>query len=188
MDMREQILASAQRLVQQRGFNSFSYADVAAEVGIRKASLHHHFPSKSDLGVALIEMYTAQLGAALLSIGSSPVKATEKLAAYIGLYRHTLEAENMCLGGMLASEALTLDVAMLPNLCHFFVCNTRWLTEILTEGKKQGLFALSAKADDHANMLVSALQGALLLARATGNREAFEQTARLLTAGLVRKD
>lgn len=50
MDMREQILTSAQRLVQQRGFNGFSYADIADEVGIRKASLHHYFPTKTDLG------------------------------------------------------------------------------------------------------------------------------------------
>ena len=187
MDMRDQILASAQRLVQQRGFNGFSYADIAAEVGIRKASLHHHFPTKTDLGQALIEVYSEQLNSALMGIGSSSLPAYEKLDAYIDLYRCSLEADRMCLGGMLASEALTLDAAMLPSLRRFFIRNTEWLTEILSEGESQQLFMLSGSAAGHARMLLSALQGALLIARATGDHEAFEQTASSLVTGLTRK-
>jgi TetR/AcrR family transcriptional regulator, transcriptional repressor for nem operon len=187
MDMRDQILTSAQRLVQQRGFNGFSYADIAVEVGIRKASLHHHFPTKTDLGLALIEVYSRQLDSMLLNISSSFSPANEKLEAYIALYRGTLEAERMCLGGMLASEALTLDAAMLPSLKHFFIRNTEWLTEILAEGESRQFFMLSGSSVDHARMLLSALQGALLIARATGDHEAFEQTASTLMTGLTRK-
>ena len=77
MDMREHILASAQRLAQQRGFNGFSYADIAEEVGIRKASLHHYFPTKTDLGLALIEVYSTQFDSALLRISGSPSNAHE---------------------------------------------------------------------------------------------------------------
>lgn len=187
MEMRDQILASAQRLVQQRGFNGFSYADVAVEVGIRKASLHHHFPTKTDLGLALIEVYSGQLNNALINISGSSLSAKEKLEAYIALYRGSLEAERMCLGGMLASEALTLDAAMLPSLKRFFTRNIEWLTEILAEGESQQLFMLNGPAADHARMLLSALQGALLIARATGGREAFEQTASSLVTSLTRK-
>jgi TetR/AcrR family transcriptional repressor of nem operon len=187
MDMKDKILASAQRLVQQRGFNGFSYADVADEVGIRKASLHHYFPTKTDLGLTLIEVYSRQLDNALLSISGSSLPAKEKLDAYIALYRCSLDAERMCLGGMLASEALTLDAAMLPSLKRFFVRNTEWLTELLVEGESQQLFMLSGPAMDHARMLLSALQGALLIARATGDCEAFEQTASSLVTGLTRK-
>jgi TetR/AcrR family transcriptional repressor of nem operon len=187
MDMRGQILAVAQRLVQLRGFNGFSYADISKEVGIRKASLHHHFPSKVDLGVALIESYEEQLEAALLGIDRVCSSADEKLVAYVGIYRHSLEAERMCLGGMLATEALTLDEVMLPSLRHFFLRNIRWLANTLGQGESQQLFVLSGKPDDQARMLVAALQGALLLARATGDRETFEQTSRVLINGLMRK-
>jgi len=187
MEMRDQILTSAQRLVQQRGFNGFSYADIAVEVGIRKASLHHYFPTKTDLGVALIEAYSGRLNSALLNISGSSLSADAKLGAYIALYRSSLEAERMCLGGMLASEALTLDAAMLPSLKRFFIRNTEWLTEILAEGESQQLFMLNGSAADHARMLMSALQGALLIARATGDREAFEQTASSVVTGLTRK-
>lgn len=187
MEMRVQILMSAQRLVQARGFNGFSYADIANEVGIRKASLHHHFPTKTDLAVALVDMYSAMLEGALLKIGASSEPADKKLAAYVGLYLTTLEAGRACLGGMLASEALTLDNAVLPGLKHFFELNVQWLTEILAEGKAERLFTLNGTASNHAHLLVSSLQGALILARATGDRSVFDQTSSLLMAGLSRK-
>lgn len=187
MEMREQILASAQRLVQTRGFNGFSYADIAEEVGIRKASLHHHFPTKSDLAVALVDRYAAMVEGVLGNIAASPEPTDKKLAAYIGMYRNALEAERVCLGGMLASEALTLDKAVLRGLKRFFELNTGWLTEILSEGKAKRIFALNGTASNHAHLLVSSLQGALILARATGDRQVFDQTAATLMASLLRK-
>lgn len=188
MEMKDQILTSAQRLVQQRGFNGFSYADVAVEVGIRKASLHHHFPSKADLGLALIESYTAKLNHELNRINGLGIPAKAKLEAYANIYRSTLEADCMCMGGMLASETLTLDDTMLPSLKRFFALNTEWLTEVLIEGESQHLFALKSSAANHARLLLSAFQGALLVARATGDHEAFDQTALLLISGLLAKN
>lgn len=187
MEMRTQILASAQRLVQTRGFNGFSYADIAKEVGIRKASVHHHFPTKTDLGMALVETYTAMLEDALLKINASSASADKKLAAYVDIYRNSLEAERACLGGMLASEVLTLDKAMLPGLKSFFARNTRWLTEIFTEGKAKKIFVLSNTSANYAHLFVSSLQGALILARATGDRKLFDQTSSLLMSSLLRK-
>lgn len=187
MDMRTQILASAQRLVQQRGFNGFSYADIAEEVGIRKASLHHHFPSKADLGKSLIEAYTAQLENELRRIDGLPLKAGKKLNAYVAIYRGTLEAGRVCLGGMLASDWLTLDASMLPVLKHFFAYNTKWLTGILAEGKAQKQFIFHGSAEAQAFVVLSTLQGALLIARATGDRKAFDRTTSLLLMGLSGK-
>lgn len=187
MEMREQILTSAQRLVQQRGFNGFSYADIAGEVGIRKASLHHYFPTKTDLGLALIDGYTDQLESGLLHINATYSQADARLNAYAAIYRGSLEAQRMCLGGMLASEALTLDPAVLPSLKRFFARNAEWLTEVLAAGESQQLFALTGTAADHARVLLSALQGALLIARASGDHEAFNRTALLLISGLLRK-
>ncbi len=187
MEMKERILTSAQRLVQQLGFNGFSYADIANEVGIRKASLHHYFPTKTDLGLALIGAYTTLVNTELLRISESSLPADEKLAAYVALYRGSLDAERMCLGGMLASEALTLDASILPGLKHFFSRNIEWLTEILTEGQLKGVFKLSGSVQTHARILLAALQGALLIARSTGDHEAFNQTTSLLVSDLLRK-
>lgn len=187
MEMKDQILNSAQKLVQQRGFNGFSYADVAEEVGIRKASLHHHFATKADLGLALIERYTSILSNELARISGLSNPVDEKLRAYMAIYHYTLEADRVCLGGMLASDALTLEATMLPSLKHFFAINTDWLTKLLAEGKSQKIFTLSSSAVNHSRLLVSALQGALMMARATGDRDAFEQTCELLISNLMKK-
>jgi TetR/AcrR family transcriptional repressor of nem operon len=187
MEMRDKILSCAQQLVQQRGFNGFSYADIANEVGIRKASLHHHFPTKVDLGLTLIKVYSEQLNNALINISSSSLPANDKLLEYIALYRGSLDAKRMCLGGMLATEVQTLDPVMLPSLKHFFTRNTEWLTEILIEGQSQQLFFLGESAANYARMLLSTLQGALLISRATGNAETFEQAVSSLMTSLMRK-
>lgn len=187
MDTKEHILAVAQKLVQQRGFNGFSYADIAEEVGIRKASLHHHFATKIELGIALIEVYSAQLDAELLRISALPAKADAKLAAYAAIFRGTLDAECMCLGGMLASEWLTLDTTMLPGLKRFFARNIEWLAEVVAEGKSQKVFVWADAAADQSRVILATLQGALLISRATGDHEAFDRTALLLIKGLTRK-
>ncbi|MES2935133.1 MAG: TetR/AcrR family transcriptional regulator [Pseudomonadota bacterium] len=188
MDTREQILASAQRLVQQRGFNGFSYADIAAEVGIRKASLHHHFPTKNDLGLALIEVYSAQFDSELQRIQTMNAAPLAKLSAYIAAYRTSLENDRMCLCGMLASEIMTLDASMWPSLKQFFTLNTEWLTDLLHEGKSQQLLAFDGAAADHARLMQSTLQGASLICRASGDLEGFDRTAALCLAGFLRKN
>lgn len=187
MDTKEHILASAQRLVQQRGFNGFSYADVADEVGIRKASLHHHFASKVDLGVALVEAYAAQFDEALAAIEHSDGTPVDKLKAYVAIYRATLDSDRICMCGMLATETMTLDAAMLPRLQRFFARNTEWLAQLLAEGRSQGAFGFDGPAADHARAALSMLQGASLVCRSSGDMEAFDRTTAILVNGFMRK-
>src|SRR2546423_12723395 len=94
------ILDVAERLVQSRGFNGFSYADVASELGVTKASLHYHFPGKAELGESLISRYAARFAAALAAIDEARADAPTKLEAYAQLYADVLGGERMCLCGM----------------------------------------------------------------------------------------
>lgn len=184
MEMKEQILTIAQQLVQQRGFNGFSYADIAAEVGIRKASLHHHFPSKTDLGIALIDEYTRQIDQACTQIDALDQSAEAKLRRYVALFKGSLETNRMCMGGMLASEWLTLDASMLPGIQRFFARNTAWLAKVLAAGEYEKAFLLNGSADEHARLFLAALEGALLIARATGDHDGFDLTTSRLIADL----
>src|SRR6195256_369264 len=102
------ILDVAERLVQLRGFNGFSYADVAAELGVTKASLHYHFPGKAELGEALIRRYASRFIDALRQIDADTAGVQEKLAAYANLYADVLKEQRMCLCGMMAADYATL--------------------------------------------------------------------------------
>src|SRR5580700_1917202 len=93
----ERILEVAERLVQTRGYNGFSYAHIAAALGITKASLHYHFASKAELGEALVARYGARFDVALAEIDRATVDAQDKLAAYAQLYSGVLHGERMCL-------------------------------------------------------------------------------------------
>src|SRR5438552_4143747 len=104
----ERILDVAEGLAQTRGFNGFSYADIAAEVGITKASLHYHFATKAELGRALVARYSQRFAAALEAIETDGAGALEKLDQYVELYESVLVRDRMCLCGMLAAEYLTL--------------------------------------------------------------------------------
>src|SRR5437879_7928260 len=94
-DTAAQILDVAERLAQVRGFNGFSYADVAAELGITKAALHYHFASKADLGEALIGRYAARFSEALTAIDAAAPAASAKLRGYAELYLDVLRNQRM---------------------------------------------------------------------------------------------
>src|SRR5580700_6886334 len=126
-DTADQILDVAEHLVQVRGFNAFSYADVGAELGVTNAALHYHFPTKADLGEALISRYTTRFLEALNEIDEAIVDPSSKLIAYIDLYDRVLSRDRMCLCGMLAAEYETLSANMQAAVADFFKKNETWL-------------------------------------------------------------
>jgi TetR/AcrR family transcriptional repressor of nem operon len=172
-----QILDVAERLAQTRGFNGFSYADIAAELGVTKASLHYHFPGKADLGRALIERYTIGFAAALDRIALSKVPAFQQLQRYVAIYGDVLKAGRICLCGMLAAEYTTLPSPMQEAIRAFFDANERWLSRVLEAGRKDGSVRFDGTGADAARAITSALEGAMLLARPYGGPARFESAA-----------
>lgn len=162
------VLDAAERLVQTLGYNGFSYADVSAEVGITKASLHYHFPNKADLGRALVDRYTVAFTRALSSIAEREPRARARLEGYARLYQDVLERGRMCLCGMLAAEHATLPPAMQRAIRGFFDANEAWLAAVLDEGRRAGEASFSGTARDAARLCASTLEGAMLLARSYG--------------------
>lgn len=163
----EQILDIAEELVQKRGFNAFSYADIAEKIGLKKASIHYHFPAKSDLGKALMERHRINIENFLLSLSSSHVDCKGKLLAYLNaIFESTFKANRkMCLGGMLAADILTLDKDIQTEVKTFFDINETWLKKLLTEGKRKGEFHFSLEASEIAKQILTTIEGSILLAR-----------------------
>ena len=179
------ILDVAERLVQVRGFNGFSYADIAAELQITKAALHYHFAGKADLGEALIARYADRFMVALASLDTAGGTARAKLDSYMRLYLQVLRNRKMCLCGMLAAEYQTLPEPMQDTVISFFDHNETWLERVLNQGRTDGSLHFAGPARDTARMLIGGLEGAMLIARPYGDIARFQAAAASLLAGLA---
>ena len=178
------ILDAAERLAQTRGYNGFSYADIAAQLGVTKAALHYHFASKAALGSALIARYHQAFGAALEDIDAKAGQPRRKLQQYVHLYDSVLANDRMCLCGMLAAEYATLPASMQQGLKLFFDTNEHWLAGVLKDGVRTGVFHFKESARERAQLLLGALEGAMLVARSYGNPKRFQSAAAAALADL----
>jgi len=181
----DRILDVAEALAQTRGFNGFSYADIATEVGVRKASLHYHFPTKADLGVALISRYTDRFMGALEDIESSDMAPLVELERYVEIYEAVLLRDRMCLCGMLVAEYNTLPSAMQEGIRQFFDRNEAWLVRVLDDGASDGTLAVRGTTSEVARMITGSLEGSMMLAYSYGDTSRFTTSSRHLIAGLA---
>ena len=176
------IMDIAQRLVQTRGFNAFSYADIARALNLSKASLHYHFASKSDLGVRLIERYEDSFERTLGAIDLEGGEAAIKLRHYVDIYSRVLADERMCLCGMLAAEFVTLPKSMQTALDSFFKLNERWLVAVLEDGRGSGSLRFEGSTAEAAQFIISSLEGSMMMARSHGGVARFDAAVRHLLA------
>ena len=181
----ERILDVAEALVQSRGFNGFSYADVAESLAISKAALHYHFPGKAELGEALIARYASRFGDALVAVDRDEPDGPAKLRAYARLYADVFQDDRMCLCGMLAADYATLPDPMRERVVRFFDDNERWLARVLEAGRSDGTLRFHGSSRSVARTLVGGLEGAMLVARPYGDIRRFRAAAALLIDGLA---
>ena len=185
-DTAAQILDLAETLIQTRGFCAFSYQDISEALGITKASIHYHFPSKAELGRAVGARYVARFGAMLAAIGEDPgVTSRAMLERYYEPYR-TMGAtpDRICLCGALAAEFMAVPEAMRPAIAGFFQAHQAWLAAILERGAARGEFTLNAPPARAARLMFDALQGGLLVRRATGDASQLADIISALEAQL----
>lgn len=179
------ILDIAERLVQTRGYNGFSYADISSELRIRNASIHYHFPSKTDLGRRLVARYRENFMAALAGLEADGDDARRRLRSYVGLWTGVLrDRDRMCLCGMMAADIATLPKSVRQEIKRFFDENEAWLVRVIAAGRKAGTLRLSGTPEVEARLLTMGLEGAMLVARSYGEPKRFEEIAARLLAGL----
>lgn len=159
----EPILETAQRLIQQRGYNGFSFREIASEVGCTSASIHYHFPTKSDLARTVAARYRQAFAKRLAEIGDTE-SGSERLYGFAGLFIETLRNDRrLCLCGILASESESLPAEVVQEAEAFFAESEAWLSETLP--------AAAAKS------FLAAMEGALLVARARNRPEEIDEVA-----------
>ncbi|CAN5866208.1 TetR/AcrR family transcriptional regulator [soil metagenome] len=162
----ERVVDAAEGLIQQRGYNGFSYDDVAKLVGIKKPSIHHHFATKAELVAVVAQRYTHRFREQLLSIEGLQSKAPERLSAYAALFERTFsQNRRLCVCGMLGAESDTLPDAVADQVRRFFQVNLDWLTLVMADGQRTALISPKLAAAALAQAFLCALEGAMVVGR-----------------------
>ena len=182
------LLDAAQDLAQSRGYNAFSFGDLSERIGIKTASIHYHFPSKADLGRALVMRYRANLEALSAEIESKTDDPVEQLRRYVAALKGTLKkGTRMCLCGMFGAEFATLPGPMQGEVRLLFLSCEQWLAGVLTRGRSGGQLAFEGEAKRVAGTLFSSLQGAMLAACTFADETRFSAAAELLIGQMIKK-
>ena len=184
MDTRNALINEATHLVRRSGYAGFSYAHLSEVVGIRKASIHYHFPNKEDLGLEMVEAYREFFRGELETISAREDSAKNRLAAYADLYRQSLQDGDGCLCGVLAAEFDNLPVAVQAAIAQFFAENAAWLEGVLLAGRRDGSIRRDISATKLARMLLATLQGALTTARAHVQPAVFDDAVAAAVAAI----
>lgn len=184
----DQILAAARSFLIAGGYNGFSYADIAEVVGIRKASIHHHFPSKAELVRVLVQNYRKEAAAGLGGLAAAVPDSLEVLRAFAGNWARCIQDGSMpfCVCALLASERPVLPVEVAAEVGGYFSDLSAWLAGVMQRGAEQGALKLSAPAAVEAELFMAIVHGAMLSARAQDNPALFEAILQPALARLAR--
>jgi TetR/AcrR family transcriptional repressor of nem operon len=175
-ETKTQLLRSAESLIRRRGYSGFSYADLSDAVGVKKASIHHHYPTKEQLVASVLAAYRSRYADGLAQIGKRHEHALDRIDAYGRLYLTGVEQNLGCLCAALAAELETLPAALRDGTTAFFQEHIGWLEKIYAEGLSRGEVRNSIKAKEAARFIVSALEGGLMMERMVAGRSGFKMT------------
>jgi len=174
---KDKILTLAAELLQNRGYKGFSYAHISEELGIKNAAVHYHFPTKADLGTAMITRFREQFQSWTAYLDKKyPEQAKDLLEGYIAVPRSFVKDERLiCPLGVLESDFRILPESMQRETRGLSRDMRLWFAAVLVLGREQGLFKFIGPAEDKALMITAALQGASLMAGAE-SPDLFETT------------
>lgn len=171
LPMSERILDAAEDRMRKVGYNGVSFRDLADDVGVKSASVHYHFAQKQDLGAAVVRRYSEKLMDSIRTDAERKRSPAAKIAVYVDHFRAALKRDGMiCLCGMLGAEAAGLPKPVVDELREFFAAHIEWMAPILQEA---GVDSPRRKAA----AIVSAMEGALIVATVMGDTTTFEAVA-----------
>ena len=169
---KEVILTEARQIAQAHGYNGMNFRELADRVGIKPASIYHHFASKADLGAAVARRYWEDAAARLAAIHDEEADPQAALRRYPEVFRRSLENDNrLCLGSFMSAEHDNLPEAVMQEVQAFTEINVAWLGSTLVAA---GIVALDDEAEIRARAIVAAIAGAQLMARSRADIALFD--------------
>ncbi|WP_197421581.1 TetR/AcrR family transcriptional regulator [Sphingobium sp. CCH11-B1] len=184
-DTRSTLLEEAERLIRTRGYAGFSYADLSQAVGITKASIHHHFPTKETLVETALGRYRERYDLAFPEIEKAHSHAVDRIVAYGRLYLASVNEGTGCLCAALAAERDGISPKLADAVTLFFRDHLDWLERIVTEGRGSGEISERLDVAETARLILSSLSGALMVERLLGGARGFEQVLAALRKTLA---
>ena len=163
------ILNLAESLLQDKGFNGFSYAHISSELNMKNAAIHYHFPSKEALACAVVRRYRDRFQLWINNARVKDLTPQEKLDWFFGIYT-SMRADNgkVCLVGSLEAEFNSIPELLQKETKALNIELLNWLQSTLEEGRQAGVFKFNGDAAGKAALVLSSLQGGLQMARALG--------------------
>ena len=175
MTRKDQILEVATELVQTRGYSAFSYQDLSDRLGITKASIHHHFPSKAGLGLAVAEKYNVDVKVALAEAQRKSDDPWVQLEGYVQFVLGiTKTHDRICAAGSVQSEINVVPKAMGTSMCSLVQHVIGWISTVIKNGQDRGVMDFPGTPDNQAAMIFAAAQGAMQYGRANGEKGAHQ--------------
>jgi AcrR family transcriptional regulator len=163
---KENIVGLADELIRKRGFNAFSYNDIAVPLEVRNAAIHYYFPSKSDLGEAVIDVELRKVEEYRQE--SEHLTGEEQLKQLVGVFRRNNKLRMICLMGSLTPDYDTFEVPMRRKVKEMCLSILDWVAESLEKARGEGKLQFDGAAGDRALLMISTLLSSLLLSRVLG--------------------
>ena len=175
-DTRQKILTTALKFIQYKSYNSFSFNDIAKEVGIKKASVYYHFESKEILGIAAVKNYKEKILYLTRKLDKITNDPWEKLEHYFAFFKRGLKEDYVCPAAVLSSEINSIPKEMENELKLLYDYYIEWLSKILELGRINGEFHFIKNPIEIALFVSSAIEGAMLFARAYNKPNHYDIT------------
>lgn len=175
-DTRERIIELAELLIKTRGFNAFSYKDIADPLEIRNAAVHYHFPSKADLGVAVLQGELDRINA----VRNTALTEEEQLEKLVATFDEKRKHGYICLMGSMSPDYDTFPPSMQQKLREVSDTIIERLSACLESGRAKKVFHFNGTANDRAMLVVSSLLSSLLMARVKGDEIYYRMRDQLL--------
>lgn len=165
-ETRNEIITLADEFIRTRGFNAFSYADVAGIMNVRKSALHYYFPSKSDLGISVIDKELEKM--ARLKEEGVNLPGDQQLKKLVETFFSSSRTGKICLTGSLTPDYVTLSGPMQQKVKEMCQTTLVWMADCLEKGRTEGRLLFQGTANDRALIVLSGLLSSLLLSRVLG--------------------
>jgi TetR/AcrR family transcriptional repressor of nem operon len=179
------ILNMAEDLLQVKGFNGFSYATIASELGVKNAAIHYHFPTKEELGRAVIKRYRDRFQLWINNPRVKDLSPENKMEWFFGIYTDgRVDEGKVCLVGSMEVEFNTIPEGLQAEVEALHRELLAWLQAALEEGRQTGVFHFNGESASKAALILSSLQGGLQMARALGTQK-FSSVVEQLKLDLI---